>query len=277
MKRNEAEDIMFMGVKISNVSYRRAYDTLCGIVNNNGKGYVCLNDVGNIIEATRDNDMRMAINQSTFSLPDGMPLAWYGRLVGCTEIERISGMSIMKRMFSERDGFKHYLLGDTEQTIACVIEEAKKLNDEIRIVGHSPPFKNFTEEDNREIMRKVKRADPDIIWVSFGGGKQEKWMHQQLQSLDRGVMIGAGAAFKWLIGDIVSPPKIIQEMGLQWTYRLVQEVARNPKAARNFCKNRKFVRNKVTFLVNLPQQVTLARKSLKQNDAENSGRGMPLH
>lgn len=263
MKRNEAEDIMFMGVKISNVSYRRAYDTIREIINNNGKGYVCLNDVGNIMEATRDNDLRMAITQSTFSLPDGMPLAWYGRLVGCTEIERISGMSIMKRMFSERDGFKHYLLGDTDQTIAYVIEEAKKLNEEIRIVGHSPPFKNFAEEDNREIMRKVKRADPDIIWVSFGGGKQEKWMHQQLQSLDRGVMIGAGAAFKWLIGDIVSPPTILQTMGLQWLYRLVQEVAKNPKGSVDWCKRRKFVKNKVTFLANFPREVTVARRSIK--------------
>ena len=256
---------MFMGVKISNVDYRRTYDTIGRIIKNKGKGYVCLNDVGNIMDATDDKELKSAINESTFSLSDGTPLAWYGRLAGCTEIERISGMYFLKQMLGERDGLKHFLLGDTDETLSKVIKEAKKLNGDINIAGYySPPFKKFTEEDNREIMKEVKKADPDIIWVSFGGGKQEKWMHQQIQHLDRGIMVGAGAAFKWLIGEIVTPPNVLQSLGLQWLYRLVQEVLKDPKAARAFYKRRKMIRKKVSFLVNLPYEVTLARRSLKE-------------
>jgi len=267
MKANEAAHVMFMGVKISNVNYRRAYDTLHRVITENGKGYVCLNDVGNVMEATRDSALRTAINESIFSLPDGMPLAWYGRLVGCKEMERISGMSFLKRMLAERNGFRHYLLGDTNETIARVIKEAKKLNEQIKIHGHSPPFKNFTEEDNRQIMKEVQKVNPDIIWVSFGGGKQEKWMHQQIEHLDRGIMVGAGAAFKWLIGEIVAPPEIVQSMGLQWAYRLVQEVVKDPVGARSFCKRRKIVKNKVSFLANFPREVALARRSSKAEES----------
>jgi N-acetylglucosaminyldiphosphoundecaprenol N-acetyl-beta-D-mannosaminyltransferase len=265
MKGKEAASVMFMGVKISNVNYSTTYNTLSSILNTGGKGYVCLNDVGNIMEATRDEELRAAINEATFSLADGMPLARYAQLAGCTVIERLSGAHLMKQMLSENDGYKHFLLGDTEKTLDRVISEAKRLNHNIKIVGHSPPFRAFCEEDNRQMLHEVRKENPDIIWVSFGGVKQEKWMHQQINSLDRGIMIGAGAAFKWLIGEIPTPPQLAQTLGFQWLYRVVHELKKDPKALTEFFVKRRYFQNRFSFLANLPHEVTAARKHLKQN------------
>jgi N-acetylglucosaminyldiphosphoundecaprenol N-acetyl-beta-D-mannosaminyltransferase len=263
MNNCEMDHVKFMEVKISNVNYKTAYGEISKAVANNRKGYVCLSDVGNVINASKDEDLRTAINESLFSLADGMPLAWYARLVGCCEIERISGVNLMRYMFAEKNDFKHFLLGDTDATITRVIAQAKNINDQINIVGHSPPYKAFNEDDNRQIMERIKTADPDIVWVSFGGGKQEKWMHQQLNSLDRGVMIGVGAAFKWLIGDIATPPKLLQSLGLQWIYRMVHEVSKDPKAGIATIRQKRLVQNKLIFLANFPCQIKATRKRLK--------------
>jgi N-acetylglucosaminyldiphosphoundecaprenol N-acetyl-beta-D-mannosaminyltransferase len=241
-----------MGVKISNVGYADAIEAMKD--HRHEKGYVCLNDVGNVMAATKDSALYEAINDSLLSIADGAPLAWYGKLLGCTRINRIAGFELMKGMLESHNGFKHYLLGDTEQTISKVIEKAKKTNNSLQIAGHSPPFRQeFTEEDNQAIFRKINKENPDFVWVSFGGGKQEKWMHQNVNRLKRGVMVGVGAAFKFYIGDLYIPPKIAQQLGMQWFFRMLH----NPV---NFAK--RAVRSRVEFVIHFPCEVIKARKNI---------------
>jgi N-acetylglucosaminyldiphosphoundecaprenol N-acetyl-beta-D-mannosaminyltransferase len=227
------------------------------------KGYVCLTDVGNVIGATKDEELQTAINASLLSLPDGAPLACYARLAGYKGAERISGARLMELLFAEKDGFSHYLLGDTDQTIRMVIDKARDLSGGIEITGYSPPFKEFTTSDNREIAGRIREANPDIIWVSFGGGKQEKWMMNNIDRLDRGLMIGAGAAFKWFTGEIKEPAEIFQKLCLQWCFRLLSELVKNPQKGRKLFVERQ-LRKFPKFIINFPIELVLARRQFKR-------------
>lgn len=211
----------FLGVRIDEVNYEDVRKTI--IENVKGKGYICVNCVHTLIEGTRDKTVFDAIENSLLSIPDGMPLVWFGKLSGSRRVERIPGPELMKRFFDEESGYKHYLLGDTEETITRLIEKARRRNPQIEIVGHSPPFRRqFSEEENKIIVVKINHEDPDIIWVSFGFGKQDKWMSQNISGLKRGVMIGVGAAFRCYLGDIKVPPKIFQKLGLHWFFVMLQ-------------------------------------------------------
>ena len=262
------QSVQFRGVKINNICYSNVYKTIANLVKSDGKGYVCLTDVGNVIRATVDPSFRENVNCSLLSLADGMPLAWYTKLVGGKEIERISGMDLMIKLISENDGHKHFLLGDTEERINKVIEKAKEINADIQISGFSPPFKEFDADDNRLMIDMLNRENPDIIWVSFGGGKQEKWMHDNIHMLNRGVMIGAGAAFKWLIGELKPPPKIIQNLGLQWVSRNLQRLLHEPRKTRkSFLWILKW---KMMFVMHFPGEVIRNRRRYKKEMAEKS-------
>lgn len=216
------EKVNFAGVRIDLVDYRRVREVVNSHLKDDGKGYICVNDVGNVMTATQDTRLFEAINSSFLSVADGMPLVWFAKLVGGRGIDRISGMDIMVKLFSETDGHRHFLLGDTDDRIRSVMTKAKAINGNLEIAGYSPPFKEFDDQDNRMLIDRLNRERPDIIWVSFGGGKQEKWMHDNLARLDRGIMIGVGAAFKWFIGELMVPPRIFQRMGLQWLFRFTQ-------------------------------------------------------
>ncbi|MGA7828364.1 MAG: WecB/TagA/CpsF family glycosyltransferase [Geobacteraceae bacterium] len=262
MTSRQLQYVQFRGVKINNTNYRNVHNTIKHLIESDGKGYVCLTDVGNTIRATLDPTFRENLNSSLFSLADGMPLAWYTKLVGGKDIERISGMDLMIKLIAENDGYKHFLLGDTEQRINKVIEKAREINADIQISGYSPPFKEFDDEDNLQMIEMLNSENPDIIWVSFGGGKQEKWMHDNLPMLKRGVMIGAGAAFKWLIGELKTPPKIIQNLGLQWVSRNLQRLVHEPR------KNRKsflwILKWKMMFVMYFPGEVIRNRRRYKK-------------
>jgi len=263
MKYKDIPYVKFKGVKVSNICYENVIDTITSIIKNKQHGYICLTDVSNLIVSTTNEAMRIAINESLFSLADGMPLVWFAKMAGCEEIERISGASLLQRLLVDLDGCKHYLLGDTEETIAKVIAKAKKLSNKIQISGHSPPFKDFDAEDNERMLEKIRQAKPDIIWVCFGGGKQETWMKQNFAAIDSGVMIGVGAAFRFFTGDIITPPPIFQKLGMQWVFRLGEAFIKDPVHFFAVVHRRQILSSKVVYLLNFPKEVNLARKQLR--------------
>jgi len=255
--RSEIESFHYMGVRIDNVNHAAVSGKIRKILEENGKAYICVNDVASVIMASRDAGIFSAINSSFLSIADGTPLAWFGRLAGCGEMERIAGMDLMERLFAEK-GYRHYLLGDTDDVISRVIRKAGRLNNDIHIEGHSPPFKDFDDEDNRVIFSKLNGARPDIVWVCLGGGKQDKWMYNNIKSLDRGVMIGVGAAFRWFTGDLWTPPRLFQKMGLQQLFRIAHHLAEDP------VKNMRFVlgtiiKRDLIFLLNFPGELVRVR------------------
>lgn len=259
MKHSDPTYVTFMGVKIDNLTYGEVHQKIRNNIERGG--YICLTDVGNVMRATEDKDMLEAVNQSLISIADGMPLAWYGKLLKCRKIERISGTELMTRLLEQTNGLKHYLLGDTDHTIIKIIEKAKQRNNELRITGHSPPFKNeFNDSDNNIMMHKINEESPDIVWVSFGGGKQDKWMHQNLHMLSRGVMIGVGAAFRFYIGELKIPPKILQSLGLQW---LFSRMINNPKNWLRTAMN-----NRIQFIIHFPLELITARRGFSRYDRE---------
>jgi N-acetylglucosaminyldiphosphoundecaprenol N-acetyl-beta-D-mannosaminyltransferase len=260
MSYEEIKHVKYLGVKIDIVNYGHVREIVKATLNNDCKGYICVNDVGNVISATQDRVLFEAINSSLISLADGMPLAWFAKLVGGKEIERIAGMDIMVNLFGEKNGYSHYLLGDTHTTINRVIDKAKSINSSIKIKGFSPPFKVFDAEDNRFIIDKLNNDKPDIIWVSFGGGKQEKWMHDNIGNLDRGIMIGIGAAFKWFIGDLMVPPRILQQLGLQWLFRLTQMMLF--KKTRDVKRAKKALYHRWKFALSFPGEVVKERNKI---------------
>lgn len=255
--------VEFMKVKINAITYREVFQVMEVAVANEQKGYVCLTDVGNVVSAAGDKRLQAAINNSLLSLPDGAPLAKYARWAGYKGAERISGAGLMESMFAEKNGFSHYLLGDTDLIINKVIKKAKEIDQDISITGYSPPFREFTPQDNRNMIEKIHQANPDIIWVSFGGGKQEKWMLNNIGNLDKGIMIGAGAAFKWFTGDLKVPPEIFQKLCLQWIFRLISELATDSKKGKSHFVKRQLQKFPV-FLMNFPLELASARRRYKR-------------
>jgi N-acetylglucosaminyldiphosphoundecaprenol N-acetyl-beta-D-mannosaminyltransferase len=64
------------------------------------------------------------------------------------------------------------------------------------------------------------------VWVGIGQPKQEIWMHEMRDLLDAPVLVGVGAAFDFHAGLVSQAPTWMQNIGLEWVYRLAQEPRR---------------------------------------------------
>src|SRR5207248_5636637 len=68
---------------------------------------------------------------------------------------------------------------------------------QLQIAGHfSPPFRPLEEMPNEEIASRIRAAKPDVVFVSFGCPKAEKWMAAHYESLDVPVLIGVGGTIE---------------------------------------------------------------------------------
>ena len=96
----------------------------------------------------------------------------------------------------------------------------------------------MTEEEDQQIIKQINDSCADFIWVGLGAPKQEIWMAAH-QGTVRGFMVGVGAAFDYLAGNIKRAPEWMQKRNMEWFYRFVQDPKRLFR--RYFYTNSKFI------------------------------------
>lgn len=77
--------------------------------------------------------------------------------------------------------------------------------------------------NHKDSVSKIKKFQPDFLWVSLGLPKQENWIMKYKDQLDVKFCIGVGAAFDFHTGNIKRAPIFYQKLGLEWLYRTAFE------------------------------------------------------
>lgn len=190
--------------------------------------YVCISNVHTTVMAYRNEDYRAVQNGAAMNLPDGKPLSIVARMRGRKDAYRVPGPDLMPELFelSEKKGYRHYFYGSTQETLDALEKQLRQRYPKMNIAGmYSPPFRPLTEEEDAEVIRKINEAEPDFIWIGLGAPKQENWMAAHEGKLT-GIMFGVGAGFDFHAGTVKRAPKWMQEMCLEWLFRLMQDPAR---------------------------------------------------
>jgi N-acetylglucosaminyldiphosphoundecaprenol N-acetyl-beta-D-mannosaminyltransferase len=155
---------------------------------------------------------------------------WAINALGHDLPDRVYGPELMAR-YCERaagTGARIFLYGGRNQ--GALVQLALNLRRRypgLRIVGgYSPPYRDLNAEDRTAVVSEINRSGADIVWTGIGVPKQEKWMARMREDLDAPVLIGVGAAFDFHAGLIPQAPDRVQELGLEWAYRLAHEPRR---------------------------------------------------
>ncbi len=182
-----------------------------------------------VMEAQHDASFKQIINSANLCAPDGMPLIWYGRYRGHSLPRRAYGPELMITFCRETaaKGYRHFLFGGDPDASNQLVKFLRQACPGIQIAGaYSPPFRPLTQKEDDEIVERINRAEPDILWVGLGCPKQERWIHDHRQRLVVPVMVAIGQAFDILSGRKKPAPAWMQEKGLEWCFRLLQEPRR---------------------------------------------------
>lgn len=190
--------------------------------------YICFANVHMLVEAHRNLTFRRQVNNASLVLPDGKPIAkscyWmYGKLQ-----ERKAGMDYMPHILeaANRSGASVFLYGSTEKVLQKLVDRIHQEFPRINICGHiSPPFREMTTQEQDAHIRQINFSGANLVLVSLGCPKQEKWMAEHSRRINA-ALLGLGGAFPVFAGMRSRAPEWMQHSGLEWLYRLIQEPGR---------------------------------------------------
>lgn len=207
--------------------------------------YICVSNAHTTVMAHDDPAYYRVQTESLMSVPDGKPLSVVGRKAVPT-MSRVTGPDLMREVFevSAERGYRHYLYGNTRENLDALVEALERDYPGIDICGAEPSvFRDMTPLEEAELAGRINRTEPDFVWVALGAPRQECFCHRMRGSID-GLMVGVGGAFNILAGITPEAPAWMQNLSLEWLYRLIQEPKRLFK--RYFVTNSKFMFYQVT-------------------------------
>lgn len=221
--------LSILGVPFDNVTTAQTLETISGMIASRTPRYIATANVDFTALAMYDEDLRRILLDAHLVVCDGMPLVWASRWLGNALPERVAGSDLVPQLLTlaEEKGWSVYFLGGQQEVAAKAVQRVRELHPKLKIAGvMSPPFKPLHEMDHTAICADIHAAGPDLLFVSFGCPKQEKWIAMNYQRAGVPVTIGVGATIDFLAGHMRRAPLWMQKIGLEWLYRLLQEPRR---------------------------------------------------
>lgn len=191
---------------------------------------IALCNANSVVRAYRNDALNDTLNKFDVCTSDGFPVALASRILYKNNQQRVDGYKLFKQTLidSKNRNTTHYFFGNTEEVVTKIINKFKTSHPEINIVGYQcPPVLEVEELLNEKYISEMVNIKPDVIWVSLGFPKQEKFISKFIEMYDsKSNMIGIGFTFDWIAGTKYKAPELLANIGLEWLFRLAQEPRR---------------------------------------------------
>jgi N-acetylglucosaminyldiphosphoundecaprenol N-acetyl-beta-D-mannosaminyltransferase len=168
-------------------------------------------------------------SQAAFVVADGMPLVWMSRLLGRPLPERVTGADLVWSMceLAADKGYRIYLLGGAPGVAETAGQRLQARFSGLTIGGVAAPnLDQMSPDEEARLIAQIRKAKAHILFAALGQPKGELWLARNVASLGASVAVQIGAALDFVAGRIHRAPRIIQQVGLEWAYRMSREPRR---------------------------------------------------
>lgn len=213
---------------ITTGSYSSILNNIIAISKKKQSSYVCVANVHMCIEAYKSSSFAKNVNDADLVTPDGMPLTISVKLLYGQKQDRVAGMDLLPDLLAaaEKENLGVFFYGGTDEMLDETKEYVKNNYPDLSNQHYlSPPFRPLTIEEEEEIVNTINQSEAHLVFVALGCPKQEKWM-ASMEGRVNACMIGIGGALPVMIGLQKRAPKWMQQLSLEWLFRLIQEPRR---------------------------------------------------
>lgn len=222
--------VTFLNTEVDNLTMGEAIDKAEELIIKKKPSYVVTPNVDHIVKLEIDKEFQDVYKNADLILTDGMPLIWISKMRGNPIKEKISGSDFFPKLCERaaEKGYSLFLLGAAEGVAAKAAKNLKEKYEGLNIVGTYSPSYGFEKKDDeiKMIIEMINETKPDILAVGLGAPKQEKFLYKYKNELNVPISLAIGASIDFEAGNINRAPKWMQNIGLEWFYRLCKEPKR---------------------------------------------------
>jgi N-acetylglucosaminyldiphosphoundecaprenol N-acetyl-beta-D-mannosaminyltransferase len=182
-----------------------------------------------ITEFHESNEIKKCYQDyKSVNLCDGISIAISHKLFVNTSIKRIRGGDFLRTFFKSASNstIRIGILGGNNNSMQEIISSINSRFSNLKIVfAYEPPFTEISKYPIKEITKKLEAAELDVCLVAIGTPKQDVLARILSEQVDIDFFC-IGAALEFLIGSKKEAPKMLQNLGMEWLYRLITEPRR---------------------------------------------------
>jgi N-acetylglucosaminyldiphosphoundecaprenol N-acetyl-beta-D-mannosaminyltransferase len=157
---------------------------------------------------------------------DGAGVVLGMKLFGIAVPERVAGVDIMTELFRvcAEKGFRPYLLGAEPSVLKAVDERLGREHPGLVVAGMQDGY--FMPADEAEVVERINASRADCLFVAMPTPRKERFLKQYRDVLNVSFVMGVGGSFDVYGGKVARAPKLVQKLGLEWAFRVLQEPGR---------------------------------------------------
>ena len=220
------ERIEMMGCQIDNLTMEETLGRVEQFIASGRPHQHVVVNVDKLVKASRDAGLREIINDCALVNVDGMPVVWASRLLGKPLKARVAGVDLFEALMQRASTkqWRVFLLGAREEVVSGVksLYEAKYPG--LVVAGYRNGYWKADEEP--AVVEQIKAAQADLLFVAISSPKKEQFLGQYQAEMKIPFAMGVGGTFDVAVGRVKRAPLWMQNNGLEWFYRFLQEPRR---------------------------------------------------
>ena len=217
--------IEFLGSPMDNITMEKTVAHIeQEVLQGNFIQHVVVN-VAKLVNMQKDSVLAQSVKSCDIINIDGMGVVWGARFCGHDIPERVAGVDLFHHLLamSAKQGFPVFLLGAQEAIVKQTVVKVEQQYPTLNVAGY---HHGYFWDDEQALVDKISASGAKLLFVAITSPKKENFINEWQDKLGVNFVMGVGGTFDVVAGKVKRAPVWMQNAGLEWLYRVIQEPRR---------------------------------------------------
>lgn len=182
-------------------------------------------NVAKLVNMRGDAQLDESVRSCDIINIDGMGVVLGARFLGHAVPERVAGVDLFHQLLamSAREGLSVYLLGAQDEVVGATAQKVQALYPGLQLAGY---HHGYFWDDEAAMVERIRASGAQLLFVAITSPKKENFINRWRDQLGVTFVMGVGGTFDVVAGKVNRAPLWMQQYGLEWLYRVMQEPGR---------------------------------------------------
>jgi N-acetylglucosaminyldiphosphoundecaprenol N-acetyl-beta-D-mannosaminyltransferase len=217
------------GILIDEIDYEGAIEYVIRAAREGRSASISALAVHGLMTGVLDREHQHRLNNLDVVLPDGQPVRWALNLLYKSPLRnRCYGPDLTLYLCERaaKEGLPIFLYGATPTILEAMQRNLKKKFPALVIAGaETSKFRRLTPQEKIALAERICNSGARMVFVGLGCPRQDVFVYEMHDLLPMPAL-AVGAAFPFIAGEVRQAPRWVQDMGMEWFFRLCMEPRR---------------------------------------------------
>lgn len=182
-------------------------------------------NVAKLVKIQSDSALKSVVLACDIINIDGMGVIWGARFLGYKVPERVAGIDLFFELLklAEKTGYSVFFLGAEESVVKTAVNNLRKRLPKLVVAGWHHGY--FWDEEEK-VVELIQSSGATMLFVAISSPKKEQFIDKWKDRLGVKFVMGVGGTFDIVAGKTKRAPLWMQQCGLEWFFRFLQEPGR---------------------------------------------------